>query len=199
METNSLDAAEAEKAIAINALAENFGKEFSPTLLGLWLDLLASYPVAMVWAAVKTVIEQYEFKTLPPFAVLKKSLDDLAGTSERAVALRAEAEWALLQENISRLGVYGQPVDMYPTTAHVLHVMGGWRAVCAWETRYLDLKRREFVELWTQADGKADVLAMGAVGVQQAITQTRGGFVRVGMVMPGELMSLGENRKQIGA
>ena len=87
---------------------------------------------------------------------------------------------------------------MHPTTAHVVRVMGGWRAVCAWETRYLDLKRREFCELWTQADGKADVLAMGAVGVQRAIAQSCGGFVRVG-TLPGGLRALGESRKPIGA
>ena len=174
METNSFDAAEAEKAIAINALAENFGKEFSPALLGLWLDLLAPYPVALVRASVKAVIEHYEFKALPPFAVLKKALDDLAGTSEQALLVQAAAEWTRLQEAVSRSGSYARPDDMHPTTAHVVRVMGGWAAVCQWETRYLDLKRREFVSLWTQADGKTEFLALGAKATRAAIVHGTG-------------------------
>lgn len=192
---DGFEESESKKAIAITVMAENFGRELSPALASMWLDLLAPYDATLVQAAVRAVIESYEYKTLPPFAVLKRELDDLAGTSKRAVALQAEAEWTLLQENVSRFGIYKQP-DMHPTTTHVVRVMGGWKAVCHWEARNLDFKHREFVELWTQADGKADVLAMGAVGVQQAITQTRGGFMRVGAALPNGLKALSETGKQ---
>ncbi|MDE7064196.1 MAG: hypothetical protein K2O70_01840 [Desulfovibrionaceae bacterium] len=193
---SAYDATEGQKALAITILAENFGKELPPALANIWLDLLAPYPANQVKAAVRAVIERYEYKTLPPFAVLKHELDNLAGTSEQAVALQAEAEWVLLRENIARLGIYRQP-DMHPTTAHVVRVMGGWEAVCHWETRSLDFKHKDFCELWTQAHGKADVLALGAAEVQKAIAQTRGGFVRVGAALPnGLLKALSETGKQ---
>ncbi len=188
--------AESKKAIAITVMAENFGKELSPALASLWLDLLAPYDAVHVQAAVRAVIEGYEYKTLPPFAVLKRELDNLAGTSEQALLLQAESEWALLQTAISQRGIYSPPENLHPTTAHVLSVMGGWQAACAWETRSLDFKRRDFIDLWTQADGKADVLALGAAGVQRAIAQTRGVFVRVGMALPGGLKALSAIGKQ---
>lgn len=187
------------KTKAIGGIAENFGKEFSADLLKIWLRLLRPYPPELVEAAAVRVIETYAYKTMPPYAVLREAIEEVAGAGPQAIGLKAAAEWTRLQEDVSRYGSYAPPEDMHPTTAHVVGMMGGWRAVCMWETRYLDLKRREFVDLWTQADGKADVLALGAAGVQRAIAQTRGGFVRVGVALPGGLMALGESRKQIGA
>ena len=179
----NFEEAESKKAIAITVMAENFGKELSPALASLWLDLLAPYDAAHVQAAVRAVIEGYEYKTLPPFAVLKRELDNLAGASEQAVALQAEAEWVLLQENVSRLGIYKQP-DMHPTTAHVVRVMGGWEAVCHWETRSLDFKHKDFCEFWKQAHGKTKFLAMGAGATRAAIArETRP--VRVGATLEG--------------
>lgn len=172
------------KTAAIGGIAENFGKEFSADLLKIWLRLLRPYPPELVEAAAVRVIETYAYKTMPPYAVLREAIEDVTGAGAQATGLKAAAEWTRLQEDVARCGSYAPPEDMHLTTAHVVRVMGGWRAVCMWETRYLDLKRREFVDLWTQADGKADVLAMGAAGVQRAIAQTRGGFVRVGMSLP---------------
>lgn len=188
------------KTKAIGGIAENFGKEFSTDLLKIWLRLLRPYHPELVEAAAVRVIETYAYKTMPPYAVLREAIEEVAGHGPKSTDLKAVAEWARLQEEVSRCGSYAPPDDMHPTTTHVVRVMGGWRAVCAWEMRYLDLKRREFVDLWTQADGKADVLDMGAAGVQRAIAQTRGGFVSVGsMALPGGLKALGEARKQIGA
>lgn len=187
------------KVMAIGGIAENYGAAFTPNLLKIWLRLLRPYPPEMVEAAAARVIETYAYKTMPPYAILREAIEEIAGAGPQATGLKAAAEWTCLQEDVARRGSYAPPEDMHPTTAHVVGVMGGWRAVCAWETRYLDLKRREFCELWTQADGKADVLAMGAAGVQRAIAQTRGGFVRVGMTLSGGLMALDESKKQIGA
>lgn len=192
----NFEEAESKKAIAITVMAENFGKELSPALASLWLDLLAPYDVVRVQSAVRAVIEGYEYKTLPPFAVLKRELDNLAGTSEQALLLQAESEWALLQTAISHRGIYSPPDNLHPTTAHVLSVMGGWTAACQWETRSLDFKRKDFVDLWTQANGKVEVLALGAAGVQRAIAQTRGGLVRAGMALSGGLKALSETGKQ---
>lgn len=183
------------KTKAIGGIAENFSAAFTPDLLKIWLRLLGPYPPEQVEAAAVRVIETYAYKTMPPYAVLREAIEEVAGRGPKSTDLKAAAEWARLQEDVSRCGSYAPPDDMHPTTAHVVGVMGGWRAVCSWEMRYLDLKRREFCELWVQADGKTDMLALGAAGVQRAIAQTRGGFVRVGSVaLPSGLMAWGESR-----
>ena len=188
------------KTLAINGIAENYGKELSAELLKMWLRLLSSYTPEQVEAGAVHVIGTYAYKTMPPFAILREAIDEAAGAGPRATEMQAAAEWARLQRDIPRYGTYARPETLHPTTAHVLAVMGGWKAACLWETRILDFKRKEFMELWVQSHGKADVLALGAEGVQRAITQTRGGFVRVGgMALPGGLAALGESRKRIGA
>lgn len=164
----TFDAEETQKSMAINALAENFGKEFSPELLGLWLDLLAPYPVGQVQQAVKNVIERYEFKTLPPFAVLKNALDDLTGTSEKALGLQALAEWGILNEAIGTFGYYSKP-ELHQTTEHVLRLLGGWADACQWNMKELDFKRRDFIRLWVDSHGRVEQMQLGARGVVQAL------------------------------
>ena len=166
---NPYDQSEAQKALAINAMAENFGKEFSPELLNMWLDLLAPYPVGQVQAAVKAVIERYEFKTLPPFAVLKSALDDFSGTSEKALELQAIAEWGVLNEAIGKYGYYNKP-ELHPTTEHALRLLGGWEDACQWNMKELDFKRRDFIRLWVDSHGRVEQMQLGAGGVLQALT-----------------------------
>lgn len=168
------------KMATINGIAENFGKEFSAELLKLWLRLLTPYTPEQVEAGAVHVIGAYAYKTMPPFAVLREAIEETAGVGPRATELQATAEWAKLQHDISRYGTYAQPEGIHPTTAHVLHVMGGWQAVCHWESRYLDFKRKEFVELWVQSHGKTELLPLGAVAVRQAIVQTHGNMVSIG-------------------
>lgn len=187
------------KTMAIAAIAENFGKDFSPELLKLWLRLLSPFSPEQVEAGTIQVIASYAYKTMPPFAVLREAMEEAVGCGPQSAELKAVAEWAWLQESVGRYGSYAEPDAMHPTTAHVVRIMGGWKTLCGWETRYLDLKRKEFMTLWVQADGKAEVLCRGAAGVQRAITQTRGGFVRVGAMLPGELVALDNTRQRIGA
>lgn len=175
------------KTMAVAAIAENFGKEITPELLKIWLSLLSRYTPEQVEAGAVRVIEAYEYKTMPPYAVLREAIEDSAGIGQKAAKLKAAAEWAWLQDAIARHDIRE---EIHPTTAHVVRIMGGWQAVGMWETRYIDLKRREFVDLWMQADGKVDVLAMGAAGVQRAIEQTHGGFTRIGEALPTAVKAL---------
>lgn len=167
--TQQFDADEAQKSMAINALAENFGKDFSPQLLSMWLDLLAPYSVYQVQRAVYAVIEKYEFKTLPPFAVLKSALDDLSGVSEKALELQAIAEWGVLCEAMSKHGYYSKP-KLHQTTEHVLRLLGGWEDACQWTMREMDFKRRDFIRLWVDSHGRVEQMQLGAGGVLQALT-----------------------------
>lgn len=113
------------KIFAINGIAENFGKELSAELLELWLRLLERYTPEQVEAGAVHVISTYDFKTLPPFAVLRKSIEEAAGVGSRAIELQAAAEWTKLQNDIPRYGVYSQPEDIHPTTGPCAAHHGG--------------------------------------------------------------------------
>lgn len=167
--TQHFDADEAQKSMAINAIAENFGKAFSPQLLNMWLDLLAPYSAGQVQQAVYVVLEQYEFKTLPPFAVLKSALDEISGIGEKALELQAIAEWGVLNEAIGKYGYYNKP-ELHPTTEHALRLLGGWADACQWNMKELDFKRRDFIRLWVDSHGRVEQMQLGAGGVLQALT-----------------------------
>lgn len=166
------------KANLLIMLAANFGREFPPELFGIWLDLLGPYDWRQVEQAVKAVIRTYDYKTLPPFAVLQRELDRLSGgvDPDKALAIQAEAEWARLIDAIGRYGSYQQP-ELHETTEHVLRTMGGWLVACQWETARLEWRRREFVEAWKLAHEKLALIALGA----DAVAQLAHGAQAIGM------------------
>lgn len=176
----------AQKLKVLYGLAMNYGRELPEQLAELWLQLLTPYTAEQVAAAVARVVTEYEYKTLPPFAVLKKALDAGSGHGAEAVEAMAAAEWTALLEAIEQRGSYGgPPPGMHPTTAYVLRSFGGWGAVCRWSTAWLDAKRREFVEQWTQAHGKAGAMALGADGVKAALEAESAGAI-LGRLALGE-------------
>ena len=153
-----------DKLAAIDALAANFGAEIAAPLKTAWLDLLASYPAALVQAASKAVIENYKFKTMPPFAVLKAEIDELQGVGEKALNLQATAEWAALCEAISYFGYYSKP-KLHPTTEYILRQLGGWQTACMWNNSELDFRRKDFVRLWMDSHGRVEIMELGAGAV----------------------------------
>lgn len=165
-ERDSLVSKNEKKVMALMALAANFGKEFPECLLPIWLDLLEPYPASLVNEAVKQVILTYEYKTIPPFAVLKGVLDKITGqvAEEDGIALAAEAEWNKLLADISSRGYY-KPPEFCPTTAFVLRSMGGWEAACSWSSQKMEWRHKEFLELWKQAHGKEEIMELGGNAV----------------------------------
>lgn len=165
-----IQAPETQKIISLVALAANFGKELPEPLLDLWLDLLGAYSPGEVQAAVRAVIEQYAYKTLPPFAVLKEALENARGTSKESLDLQALAEWGVLMGSLALHGRYRRP-RLHDTTEHVLHLMGGWSMACSWESAALDFKRRDFCRHWADAHGRVASLRLGAAGVATALRE----------------------------
>lgn len=157
-----------KKVMALMALAANFGREFPECLLPIWLDLLEPYSACAVNEAVKRVILSYEYKTIPPFAVLKSELDKITGhvSEEENLALAAEAEWNKLLADISSRGYY-RPPEFCPATAFVLRSMGGWETACLWSASNLEWRRKEFIAAWKQAYGKEELLELGGAAVME--------------------------------
>jgi hypothetical protein len=165
----------AAKLSALDALAANYGAAFNPTLKGMWLDLLAEYRADHVRAAVLKVIQNYEYKTLPPFAVLQKALDELSGAGAKAVELQAVAEWGILSDAV--LDSYNRP-DFHPTTEFVMMLMGGWETACDWRMSDLDFKRKDFIKLWMDSHGRVEYMRLGADAVRKSLVREHGGGPR---------------------
>ncbi len=163
------------KLAALYALALNYGKEFPRPLAQLWMRLLAPYSADQVEDGVARVVSEYEYKTLPPFAVLRKAMDKASGIvpPDRALDMQAEAEWHALLDAVSSRGRYNPPA-LHPTTAYVLRGMGGWNAACGWETDKLEWRHREFTDAWKLAHGNTEAMALGARGVEAIAAQPEG-------------------------
>ncbi len=149
-----------KKMLSVTALAENFGKVLSPELLRMWLKLLEPYPAAQVKRAAMRVILEYEYKTLPPFATLKKALEASAPSLTCASPeIQAAAEWGKLLDDVSARGSWhGAPENMNPVTAYILRGLGGWDAACQWKTEKLEFIEKQFISRWKEAAENADLL-----------------------------------------
>lgn len=96
-------------------------------------------------------------------------MNNIQRKERRYFRLQALGEWTKLLSDIEEHGSYRYPSHMDLITSHVLRLMGGWESACLWEMRYLELKRKDFIELWIESHGKADVLALGATAVRGAL------------------------------
>lgn len=156
------------KLTALMAMASNFDKEFSEPLLAIWLKLLNDYNAIQVERAAMKIIDEYDFKTIPPFAVFKKALNGGKKkiSPERELDMKADAEWDMLLDAVFEYGRYRKP-QLHPTTEYVLRGMGGWDAACDWPTDRLQWYRRDFIERWKLADGNVEYMKLGVDGVRE--------------------------------
>ncbi len=160
-----------KKAQLIRLLASNYSAEVDEDSTTLWLMLLAPYSVEDCRHAVLAVVRRYgneavRFGAMPPFALIQRELDARTGEvrGEKNTALRAEAEWGRLLEEIRRCGSWREP-ELHPTTAFVVRQMGGWPLACRWKEEELGWKKREFCALWRECCGREETLLEGAAAV----------------------------------
>lgn len=89
-------------------------------------------------------------------------MNNIQRKERRYFRLQALGEWTKLLSDIEEHGSYRYPSHMDLITSHVLRLMGGWEAACRWKIKNLEERRKEFIELWIESQGKEDVLALGA-------------------------------------
>lgn len=150
---------------ALKALAMNFNATMPDMLLKMWLAKLSEFPVPVIMAAINNVLDSYEYKTLPPYAVLRKEILKLMGDAVvEDLATLADAEWQRVVTLVERCGSWREPEINYPTTAYVLRSMGGWSQLC--EQLTSDSRqwlRKEFIEIWQRSHGKVPEMGLGAL------------------------------------
>lgn len=151
---------------ALNIMAMNFNSSFQPPLMNYWLKKLSVYPAEVVLQAIDRLIDNYQFKTLPPYALLKEQIEGSDKSKQDMLKTMAEAEWGNLLEAIRTNGVRNEPL-LSETTEYVLRTMGGWRTACGWTEADLTWRHRDFIDLWTSSHGKTEVMRRGAKAVAQ--------------------------------
>lgn len=156
---------EMRKMAALTALSANYDQTMPKELTKVWLNLLANYSAQAVENGVNKVISSYEYKTRPPFAVLKKAIDGKSEKKqiepEKLLKIEAEYEWEGLLEDISEYGRYKKP-ELTPLVEQVLRGMGGWDAACNWETSKLEWRRKEFIERYELASEYEEYLELNS-------------------------------------
>lgn len=155
---------------ALKALAMNFNSDIKPELFSVWLAKLSEFPANVVLMAVSNVMDTYEFKTLPPYAILRNEILKLLGRNETPEdkTAKAQAEWDTLVRKIERIGSYGEPGELHETTDYVLRAMGGWSALCSSLTQAnMPFMAKDFVTRWVQADGKVEAMEGGALALEE--------------------------------
>jgi len=169
------------KMKALFVMAANFGKEMPESLLELWLSLLAPYSAEQVQAGVRQVIADYEFRAIPPFAVLRKAIDKACGLvpSEQVQNIQALAEWGKVLSAIRQYGRYRDP-EFCTTTSYVVGLMGGWQVVCSWTEEELHWRSREFQNHWKMAHGREEAMLHGANAISAIAAAESQGPVAIG-------------------
>lgn len=157
------------KVSAIMLLSTNYDSVMPDGLLDVWLNLLEEYAAQEVEKGVAETIKTYPYKTRPPYAVLRKAIDKIAGKKriepEISLDMQAAAEWDRLLDALFEHGRYHKP-KVHPTTEYVLRGMGGWDAACDWETDRLQWYRKDFIERWKMSDGNIEYMESGADGIR---------------------------------
>ncbi len=171
---------EARKAAAVYALSVNFGKELPAELGSIWFKLLRDFTPEQVERGVQRVIETYEYRQLPPFAVLRKAIMESSNIPEpvdpeRRRVLEAEAEWNLVRRKVREVGSYGHP-RFCPATQAVVRAMGGWGQICSWRLDELNWHRKDFIEQWVRRDEAGPAMELGAIGVRREMAARKAGL-----------------------
>ena len=172
---NSQPAENQRKAAALFGLAKMYRESLDSDMVKVWIDLLSGYTAAQVENGVRHCLLNKQKREMPSPAELIGFICKASGLPSRvdeAKSLRAqaEAEWEQVNDQVRRVGSYGNP-RFHPTTERVIRSMGGWGAVCAWETASKEWRHKDFVRLWQDFHEVGDAMELGAFGVQQALAE----------------------------
>ena len=135
----------AEVDNVLRLLAVNYDRDLTtnPELVALWREVLAPYDGAAVReAALRHMVRS-------PFW---PKLSDLLTTVARAGQLDVDEAWALVLEQVQRVGYYGRPQWSDPLVAETVDRIG-WAAICT--SPAPDIIRAQFRLFYTQAQERA--------------------------------------------
>ena len=172
---NSQQSEDQRKAAALFGLAKMCRESLDSDVMVKWLGKLSGFSALQVERGVDRLLDTEQKREMPMPARLIAKIREANGipnTLDAAQSLKAqaEAEWEQVNDQVRRVGSYGNP-RFHPTTERVIRSMGGWGAVCAWETASKEWKHKDFVRLWQDFHEVGDAMELGAFGVQQVLEE----------------------------
>lgn len=172
---NSQPAENQRKAATLFGLAKMYRESLDSDMVKVWIDLLSGYTASQVENGVRHCLLNKQKREMPSPAELIGFICKASGLPShvdeaKSLKAQAEAEWEQVNDQVIRVGSYGNP-RFHPTTERVIRSMGGWGAVCAWESASKEWKHRDFVRLWQDFHEVGDAMELGAFGVQQALAE----------------------------
>ena len=175
---NSQPTEDQRKAAALFGLAKMYRESLDSDMVKVWIDLLSGYTASQVESGVRHCLLNKQKREMPSPAELIGFICKASGLPShvdeaKSLKAQAEAEWEQVNDQVRRVGSYGSP-RFHPTTERVIRSMGGWGAVCAWETASKEWKHKDFVRLWQDFHEVGDAMELGAFGVQQALEERMG-------------------------
>ena len=175
---NSQPTKDQRKAAALFGRAKMYRESLDSDMVKVWIDLLSGYTASQVENGVRHCLLSKQKREMPSPAELIGFICKASGLPShvdeaKSLKAQAEAEWEQVNDQVIRVGSYGNP-RFHPTTERVIRSMGGWSAVCALETASKEWKHRDFVRLWQDFHEVGDAMELGAFGVQQALEERMG-------------------------
>ena len=173
---NSQPAENQRKAAALFGLAKMYRESLDSDMVKVWIDLLSGYTASQVENGVRHCLLNKQKREMPSPAELIGFIckaNSLPSQVDEAKSLKAqaEAEWEQINDQVRRVGSYGNP-KFHPTTERVIRSMGGWSALCeSMTSANRDFKRRDFLSMWQTYHEVGDAMELGAFGVQQALEE----------------------------
>jgi len=123
----------------MTGLGELFGREITDTLASLYWRLLADWTDDQFEAAFQAAANRLKFFPKPV------ELRELLGGDQETLALEA---WETLYRTIKRVGHWQSVLFPDSRITRAVESLGGWDAVCCWETKDLSYNRNNFIKLY---------------------------------------------------
>lgn len=142
---------EKKKIVALSAMTKNYNAKLDDDLLDFWLELLDGYSAEHVGQAVKSVIKAYEYKTLPPFAVIQAELDKLTGQDKEAKKNAPFEAWEAVQRELDSSPNREKCPNFEPRILYALKLIGGWYRLCNATFDDLVWRKKEFCTAYGNA------------------------------------------------
>lgn len=125
----------------MSGLAEMYKQTLSEFMLDMYYAILKDYEYEQVERAIKKVMSNYKYSTLPKPADI---LEYLEGTRDD----KALIAWLQAKEAVSKGGYYASIVFKDPIIAHVLNELGGWQEFCCAQIKDLPFIEKRFLDMY---------------------------------------------------
>lgn len=183
----------------------NYGAKLNPVYRAFLVRKLDAIPEDVITAVFDEVISKYSrtaadeeyrlYAQYPDWAIIKAEIDKLyhIPTDSERKALKAEAAWNSLLQAIEFIGSWKSPSCLDETTLYCIRSFGGWERVCSWRESELTWRKKEFLEVFNQADGRVSDL-LGGVSAIEAVEGRKGKALPTGSFVGNYLAGLAETQ-----